>query len=110
MRLVDNDGVLPARQRRAIVLGLRQALGFGFLVGLFLHLVGYERELLKRGYDDRHSLAQRRGELGRVLINLLHHAVLVLELVDRILQLLVQHDAVGNDHDGIEDLLILGIV
>ena len=36
---------------------------------------------------------QRLGKLPRVLVDLLHHALLVLELVDGVLELLVQHDA-----------------
>ena len=34
----------------------------------------------------------------------------MLELVDRVLQLLVEHAAVGNDHDRIEDHLVLVVV
>ena len=36
--------------------------------------------------------------------------LLVLELVDRVLQLLVEHAAVGDDDDGVEDLLVLRVV
>ena len=50
---------------------------------------------------------ERLGELLRVLVDLLDDALLVLELVDGVLQLLVEHAAVGDDDDGVEDLLVV---
>lgn len=40
---------------------------------------------------------QGGGQLGAILLYLLHHALLVLELKDGILELLVEHAAVGDD-------------
>ena len=37
-------------------------------------------------------------------------ALLVLELVDGVLQLLVEHAAVGDDDDRVEDLLVVAVV
>jgi hypothetical protein len=34
----------------------------------------------------------------------------MLDLIDRILQLLVEHAAIGYDNDAVEDLLIVGVV
>ena len=67
----------------------------------------HERELLQRGDDDPGLLpGQRRGELGGVLVDLLDHAVGVLELVDRVLQLAVQHHPVGDHHHLVEHLVV----
>ncbi len=49
------------------------------------------------------------GLLG-VLVDLLHHARHMVELIDGILQLAVQHPAVGDDDDRLEDLLVVVIV
>ena len=63
-----------------------------------------EGKFLDRRDDDRRPAGQRLGELLRVLVDLLDHAGLVLELVDGVLQLLVEHAAVGDDDDRIEHL------
>ena len=55
-------------------------------------------------------LGKRLGELLGVLVDLLHHAGLVLELVNRRLQLLVQHAPVGHDDDGVEHLPVAPVV
>ena len=47
-------------------------------------------------------------ELLRVLVDGLHHALGVLDLVDGILQLAVEDAPVGDDHDAVEDLLVGG--
>ena len=47
---------------------------------------------------------ERLGELAGVLVDPLHDALLVLELVDRVLELLVEHPPVGDDDDRVEDL------
>ena len=65
----------------------------------------HERKLLQCGDDDLCAVNQRRGQLLRVLVNGLHHALGVLDLVNRILQLPVEHLAVGDDDDAVEDLL-----
>ena len=46
------------------------------------------------------------GELRRVLVDPLHHARRVVELVDRPLQLLVEHGPVGDHDDLVEHLLV----
>ena len=58
------------------------------LLGHLEQLARDERELLQRGDDHRHGVLQRFGELPRALVDPLHHAALVLELVDRVLKLL----------------------
>ena len=69
-----------------------------------------ERELLNGRDDDRRAARQGLGELLRVLVDLLDHALLMLELVDRVLKLLVEHPAVGDHHDGVENLLVVIVV
>ncbi len=72
-----------------------------------LDLVQHERELLQRGDDDPGLLpGQRVGELAGVLLDPLHDAVGVLELVDRVLQLPVQHHPVGDHDDLVEHLRV----
>ena len=66
-----------------------------------------EGELLERGDDDRRARRQRLRELLAVLVDLLDHALLVLELVDGVLELLVEHAPVGDHDDGVEDPLVL---
>ena len=74
-------------------------------VGEALDLLGDERELLERGDDDAGLLAgQRVGQLLGVLVDADHDAAGVLELVDRLLQLLVEDAPVGDDHDLVEHL------
>ena len=80
------------------------------LLGHLEQLARDERELLQRGDDDGHRVLQRLGELPRALVDLLHHAALVLELVDRVLQLLVEHHAVGDHDHAVEDPLVRGVV
>ena len=66
---------------------------------------------MQRRYDDAGGLAgERLGELRRALVYLLDDAVGVLELVDRVLQLLVEHDPVGDDDDLVEDLFVVAAV
>jgi hypothetical protein len=50
------------------------------------------------------------GELGGVGVDLLHDAGLVLELIDRVLELAVEHGAVGQHHHGVVDLPVLLVV
>ncbi len=88
--LVDDHGVAPGGQR--------------------LDVVEHPRELLQRGDDHPGLLAgQRRRQLGRRLVDALHHAVGVLELVDRVLQLAVEHHPVGDDHHLVEHLDVAGV-
>ena len=80
----------------------------GFQLVDVLH---HERELLDGGDHDPCPFASERlGELLGVLVDLFHHAVGVLELVDRLLQLTVQHDPVGDHHDLVEHLVVIGIM
>ena len=66
-------------------------------------LVEDVRKLLQRRHDDASLLAsQRIGQLRRRLLDALHHAYRVLELTDRVLQLAIKHDPVGNDHHLVE--------
>ena len=97
VRLVGDDGEVPALQ----------SLGFGD--GL-----QREREGLDGDDDDRCPGHQRGGEFGGLGAGVAadgdHDAGLVLDLVDRILQLGIQHRPVRHDDDGVEDLLVAGTV
>jgi len=73
-------------------------------------LLGDEGELLQCRDHDRHARTKGLGELRRIAVDLLHDPLPVLELVDRILELLVEHDAVRDDHDRVENLLVVGVV
>ena len=73
-------------------------------------LAGNERELLQGGDDDGNSALQGFCQLARALVHLLHHAMLVLELIDGVLQLLIQHDAVRHDDHAIEDTGVFRVV
>ena len=44
------------------------------------------------------------SQLLRVLVDRLHHALGVFDLVNRVLQLPVEHLPVGDHHDAVEDL------
>ncbi len=50
------------------------------------------------------------SELGAVLVNDVDHARYLLELADGVLQLPIEHAAVGDDDDRTEDALILVVV
>jgi hypothetical protein len=89
--LIDDDGVPPVGQPDPL-----------------LH---DDRELLQRGDDDpRLRAGQRLGELHGVVVDLLDDAVRVVELVDGVLELPVQHPAVGDDHDLVEHGPVVGAV
>ena len=69
-------------------------------------LVEHVRVHLQRRDDDlRRGVLQRLRELAGVLVDLLHHARRVVELVDRPLQLPVEHDPVGDHDDLVEHRL-----
>lgn len=72
-------------------------------------------ERLDRDDHDLLAADQRLRELGGFGVAVgagdgLHHALVALELGNRVLQLLIQHSAVGHDHDRVEHLLVSGIV
>ena len=52
------------------------------------------------------AFSERLGELFRVLLDLPNHAALVLELVDRVLELLVEDHAVRRDDHAVEHALV----
>ena len=79
-----------------------------------LHGRQRERKGLDGADDDFLAVLQRLAELG-VLAPVLvgdagHHARGALEVKDGLLQLRVQHVAVRDDQDAVEQLLVLGIV
>ncbi len=80
--------------------------------GVLADLVEHEREGLQRNDDDRGAVLQRLDELLRLDALALDpddNAFLVLELVDRLLQLGIEHRAVGDDdHRG--EHLAVGLV
>ena len=66
-------------------------------------MLHHVRELLDGGDDDAGPLAgERLGELLGVLVDLRHDPVGALELVDRLLQLAVEHEPVGDHDDLVE--------
>ena len=69
----------------------------------------FGRKLLDRRYNDARAGLQCFLQLPRGAVNLLDHALGLLELRDSILKLPVQHDAIGHNDGGIEDRLV-GIV
>jgi len=79
-------------------------------VGKVSDLLGDERKLLERGDDDGGTCFEGLGKLRRVLVNLLHDALLVVELVNRVLKLAVENETVGDDDDRIENLLVTVVV
>src|SRR5262245_6742862 len=69
-----------------------------------------EGKFLDRRDDNGRSVRQRTGKLLGVIVDLLDYPGFVLELVDRVLQLLVEHEPVGDDNDRMKHLLVIGVV
>ena len=90
MRLVDDDGEAVARQR--------------------VDLLGDVGEFLQRGDDDALARLQRALQLVRGLLDVLHQSAYLLEVAHVLLQLAVQHAAVGDDDDSVEDRRVGGVV
>ena len=68
------------------------------------------RELLNRGDDDASAGVDRFFKLAGGSVNLFHDARGLFELRDRVLELPVEHNAVG-DYDGrVKDRLVADIV
>ena len=83
MGLIDNHRIAAFRQRSDLVEDVR--------------------ELLQRRGDDARLLAgQRLSELRGGFLDALHHAHRMLELADRVLQLAVEHEPVGDHYDLVE--------
>ena len=75
-----------------------------------LHCLGDEGKLLNRRDDDGNTIGQGFNELLGVFVNLLHHALLMLKLVNGVLKLLVKDEAIGDDNDRVEYFVVVGIV
>ena len=73
-------------------------------------LVGYDRELLQRGDDDRPTGFQGLAQLAGGLVDVLDHAEGLLELADRLLELAVEHAAVGHHDDRVEDAPVVDVM
>ena len=73
-------------------------------------LAGDKGEFLKRSDDDGHTAFQRGSKLLGILVNSLHHTLAVVELVNGVLQLLVEHQAVGDHDHAVEYPLVLCVV
>src|SRR6266516_212619 len=67
-------------------------------------------KLLQRGDDDGLAIFKRLLQLVGGRIDIFDHAEGLLELLYRLLELLIEHAAVGNDDDGIEYPLILYVM
>lgn len=64
------------------------------------HLFVNHRELLESGDDDAGPSFDGLPELLGILVDFLHHARHMVKLIDGVLQLAVQHPAVGDDDAG----------
>src|SRR5205814_966539 len=98
MRLVDNDSkaaVFSIDLYRLILLG--QAVD-----GL-----RDKGKLLDSGYDDGDAVSESLCKLLGVVVDLLDHALLVFKLINRVLQLLIENQAICDNDDRIENFLIL---
>ena len=93
MSLVHDHGVPALRDLRFPSLRLRLLLRGRFLLRLGTRRMQQpaqdERELLQRRDHDLGAVDQRRRKLLAVLVDGLHHTLGVLDLVDRVLELLV---------------------
>ena len=106
------------RQHRLEALGALSGLGGVRLVhdqpealaGELADLLGDDGEFLERGDDDGLARLQRVLELARGGVDVLHHPQGLLELPHRGLELAVEHPAVGDDHDGVEDPAVICVV
>lgn len=101
MGLVDDHG-------KAFVLGLD-----GDCLALFFEGVdrlGDEGEFLDGGDNDGGAVGEGFGELLGILVDFLDDALFVLKLVNCVLELLVEDEAIGDDDNGVEDAGVLGIV
>ena len=91
MRLVDDDGEAVA--------------------GQLADLVGDHRELLQRGDDDLLAGLERLLELPRGRVDVLDQTGRLLEAARiGLLELAVEHAAVGDHDDRVEDAVVLGVV
>ncbi|EXI72981.1 MAG: hypothetical protein AW07_02913 [Candidatus Accumulibacter sp. SK-11] len=102
MGLVDDHRAAPRSERARATLTT--------LLGQLEQLPRDEGELLQRRNDHGYGIFECLGELPRALVDALHDATLVLELVDRVLKLLVEHHAVGHHDDAIEHALVGRVV
>ena len=59
-------------------------------------------EFLKCGDDDGDAGFERFGKLSRILVDLLHNTLTVVELLDSVLKLPVENDSIGDDNHAIE--------
>ena len=100
--LVDDDGAAPG--------GDRSRAGLPAFLGHLEQLARDERKFLQGGDDHRHRTLERFGELSRAFVDPLHDAALVFELVDRVLELLVENDAIGDHDHAVEDALVGGVM
>ena len=99
---VDDDGATPGGERP-------RARRSAFL-GHLEQLARDEREFLHRGDDHRNGVLEGLGELSRAFVDPLHDAALVFELIDGVLKLLVEHDAIGDHDHAVKDPLVGRIV
>ena len=74
------------------------------------HFFINNRELLEGGNDDTRPGLDGLTELLGVLVDLLHHARYMVELIDGVLQLAVQHPAVSDDDNGLENLFVVVVM
>ncbi len=86
MRLVDDEGVGALRQ--------------------LADLLSDKGEFLQGRDDDGSALGEGSGELVGVFVDALDHPGLVLKLVDSVLKLLVEHEAVGDHHHRVEHFTV----
>ena len=70
----------------------------------------YEGKLLDRGHDDLRPVRQGARQLLRILVHGHHHTLGVLDLINRVLKLPVEHLTVGNHDDAVVNLLVPVVV
>jgi len=109
--LVGDDRIAPFGDLRLPGLGFG-ALLFGGRIqvvrpGCPQQAAQHKGKFLQRGHHDLGAVDQCRGQLAGVLVNGLDHALGMLDLVNGILQLPVQHLAVGDHDHAVVDLLVL---
>ena len=101
----DVDGLAPVAASAGPGARLRAARE---AAGLSLDQVAQQLKLAPRQVKALEE--ESFGELPGSLINLLHYAALMFELVDRILQLLIEHNSVGHHYDTIKHSFIVCVV
>ena len=101
------DFRLP-RLRPRLLLGTCRLLRVG--TGNVQQTTQHEGELLQRGNHDPGAVDQGFRELPAVAVDGLDDTLRMLDLIDGVLELTVEHAPIGDHHDAVEALAILVVV